>query len=223
MDSDDEDMLTAAYALDGPDANRALYARWAATYEDGFVADTGYRYPEQVARVFAEHCLPGIADGTVVDIGCGTGLAGLALALLRHVALDGVDISAEMLAVAGEKAVGGAPVYRRLVEGDLTARLPIADHHYDGALSSGTFTHGHLGPEALHEVVRLVRPGGRLALGVNAAHFTESGFAEVLDELAADGRITELRFVDVPVYDDTDLDDANRVGRVAVFTIGSAG
>ena len=27
------DFLAAAYALDGPEANRALYAQWAKTYE----------------------------------------------------------------------------------------------------------------------------------------------------------------------------------------------
>lgn len=33
-------------------------------------------------------------------------------------------------------------------------------------MSVGTFTHGHVGPEAIHEVVRIVRPGGVIALGI---------------------------------------------------------
>ncbi len=89
-----DELLAAAYALDGPDANRALYARWAATYDSGFVVDSGYRYHEHVARVFADRCADGVgADEAVVDLGCGTGLAGGALRLLRPFPIDGLDIS----------------------------------------------------------------------------------------------------------------------------------
>ena len=46
-----DELLAAAYALDSPEANRALYARWADTYESGFVADSRYQYHEQVAAI----------------------------------------------------------------------------------------------------------------------------------------------------------------------------
>ena len=74
-----DELLAAAYALDGPGANRALYAEWAATYDSGFIVDSGYRYHDEVAAVFAEHGLDRVgADEAVVDVGCGTGLAGAA-------------------------------------------------------------------------------------------------------------------------------------------------
>ena len=34
--------LADAYAVETPDDNRDLYARWAATYESAFIADNGY-------------------------------------------------------------------------------------------------------------------------------------------------------------------------------------
>ena len=37
--------LAAAYAVETPDDSRDLYARWATTYESGFIADNGYVYP----------------------------------------------------------------------------------------------------------------------------------------------------------------------------------
>lgn len=215
-----DELLAAAYALDGPDANRALYARWAATYDSGFIVDSGYRYHDQVAAVFRDRCAGSLVAGeAIVDVGCGTGLGGQALR--RHAALviDGIDISPEMLQQAAAKQVHGSPVYRRLIEADLTQALPIGDHTYAGALSVGTFTHGHVGPGALHEVVRIVRPGGRLAIGINAAHFASAGFAATFDQFLRDGRISSLELTDVPIYEGGDTDDPDQVAHVATFTV----
>jgi SAM-dependent methyltransferase len=222
-----DELLAAAYALDGPEASRTLYARWAATYETNFVAASGYRYHEHVARIFAEHCRASVGpEEAVLDVGCGTGLAGQALRALDPVLVDGLDISPEMLGEAAAKRVSSEPVYRHLVEADLTRSLPIPDATYAGALSVGTFTHGHVGPEALHEVIRVMRPGARLAIGVNAAHFTSTGFAAILDALVTAGRITDLDYIDTPIYlanpdvaDLTDPTDLDQIGRVAVFTV----
>jgi hypothetical protein len=81
-----DDLLTAAYALDGPDANRALYARWADTYESGFIAHSKYVYREEVVRVFADYGRDQVGQTeAIADIGCGTRLAGAALRRLRAV------------------------------------------------------------------------------------------------------------------------------------------
>jgi SAM-dependent methyltransferase len=207
-----DELLEAAYGLDGPEASRSLYARWAATYDSGFIVQSGYQYHEQVAQVFAARARPALGDDdVVVDIGCGTGLAGQSLSALTGLAVDGFDISPEMLAQAGAKHVDGRPAYRRLIEVDLTRPIDLPDGAYGGAISVGTFTHGHVGPEALREVVRIIRPGGRAAIGVNAAHFASAGFAQVLDALEREGSIGDVQLVDVPIYggplDTTDPDD----------------
>jgi predicted TPR repeat methyltransferase len=215
-----DDLLAAAYALDGPDSSRALYARWAATYDSGFIVESRYRYHEQVAAVFAAHCLAAVGSGeVVVDIGCGTGLGGAALRCHGAVTIDGVDISPEMLQQAARKQHDGQPVYRSLVEADLTRPLAIADETYAGALSVGTFTHGHVGPAALAGVLRIIRPGGRAAFGINAAHFATAGFGPALDRLAQTGRVTDLRLVDVPIYDGADMTDPDQYAHVAVLTV----
>lgn len=213
-----DELLAAAYSLDSPDANRALYARWAATYDTGFIVDSGYRYHEHVAQIFAARCLDDVRpDEPVVDVGCGTGLAGQALHRHRALSIDGIDISPEMLQQAAKKRNGDDAVYRRLIAADLTGSLPIDDATYAGALSVGTFTHGHVGPEALHEVIRIVRPGGRLAIGINAAHFVSAGFATTLEGLVAGRQIAELTLVDVPIYDGADEGDPDQVAHVATF------
>jgi SAM-dependent methyltransferase len=220
-----DELLAAAYALDGPAANRELYARWAATYESGFIVDSGYRYHEQVARIFVEHCLPrvvhrrGADAAVVVDLGCGTGLGGRAVSSRARAVIDGVDISPEMLREAASNRVGDEPVYRHLIEADLTRPIPIDDGVYDAAFSVGTFTHGHVGPAAIHEVVRIVRPSGRVAIGINAAHYATAGFDATFQQLIDQGRITELHLIDVPIYDGVDMTDRDDVAHVSIFTV----
>lgn len=185
--------VQAAYALEGPEEIKALYRDWADTYDADFVAATGYVYPAGVARVFLDR--RGEADAPVLDIGCGSGAVGEALAGSGAGTVDGLDLSPEMLAVARGKGV-----YRRTVEGDLTGRVPLADGTYGALLSAGTFTHGHVGPEALGEVLRVARAGALLCLGINGAHFEAHGFGAAFARLAGAGAITAPGYVDCPIY-----------------------
>ncbi|HZX54841.1 MAG TPA: class I SAM-dependent methyltransferase [Ilumatobacteraceae bacterium] len=213
-------LLAAAYELSSPDDNRALYARWADTYESGFIVDSRYVYHDQVAKVFATHGLFAIdASDAIVDIGCGTGLAGAAIRRLRPLAIDGIDISPEMLRQAAAKRHDDVLVYRALIEADLTQALTIADDAYAGAVSVGTFTHGHVGPAALDEVVRIVRAGGHVAIGINAAHYTATNFSDALRRLADGGAIANVELTTAPIYDGADSDDLDNVAQIATFEI----
>ena len=215
-----EALLAAAYELDGPDANRALYAQWADTYESGFVADSHYVYQDHVAQAFAQYTHDSLQPADVViDIGCGTGLAGVALRRLLVVVIDGLDISPEMLHQAQRKQHDGHAVYRNLIEADLTQHLTIEDNSYAGAVSVGTFTHGHVGPSALDEVIRIVRPGGRVAIGINAAHYTATNFGVALDEHAASHRISDLETTVAAIYEGADTDDPDKIARIARFQV----
>ena len=145
---DSEIGLDDAYAVDGPDENRKLYARWASSYDETFIERQGYRYHSRVARIFAEH--GGV--GPVLDVGCGTGAVGVELANLGVAPIDGVDISSEMLSEARRKTASEGPVYRDLIEADLTSATSLRTSSYSGLISAGTFTHGHLGPQTLAEL-----------------------------------------------------------------------
>jgi len=193
--------LADAYALETPDDNRDLYGRWAATYESGFIADNGYRYHFGVAGAFLDDAT--LDDGPVLDVGCGTGLVGEVLQADPRFpgVLDGLDISPEMLDQAREKSTtAGKPVYAGLHVGDLTANLDLPDAAYGGITSCGTFTHGHVGPDAFDELYRIARSGALFAIGVNPDHYVVHGFA---DRFAADtsaGIITEPTVQQVRTY-----------------------
>ena len=192
--------LDDAYSLTSPEDNIRLYRDWAATYESEFMASHGYVYHLRVAERFAE--LADKGDGPVLDVGCGTGVVGEALSRLGAWAIDGLDISPEMLAEARQKLnQAGEPAYGALVEADLTKPLEIASDTYGSVVSAGTFTTGHVGPTAVGELIRIVRPGGLLVLGVNTRFFAASEFQAHLDGFAADGLVELLETVVGKVYE----------------------
>ena len=199
---EDEIGLDEAYAVQTPDDNRRLYAKWAATYESGFVDARKYRYPRAIAELF-DAVVPVDDVNAVVDIGTGTGLVGLYLTQLRQgITIDGIDISPEMLAEAAKKQrADGSMSYRALFERDLTQAVDGTNAPYDALISSGTFTHGHLGPEAIDNLLPLVRAGGWFVIGANAEHFAAKGFAAHIQGLHASGAIGEPTFERIHVYE----------------------
>ena len=192
--------LDEAYSVKTPDDNRRLYAKWAATYESSFVDAKQYRYPKAIAEVFND-VLPPVTR--VLDIGTGTGLTGMYVTRLRPaVVIDGMDISPEMLAQARLKTrEDGSVVYRALYERDLTVAVPNENEPYEALFSSGTFTHGHLGPECLRNLLPLLAHDGWLVVGVNNEHFESKGFAGELDSLVALGAIQTPEILRIDVYE----------------------
>lgn len=181
--------LDDAYGLKTPEDSRRLYAGWAETYDDSFARSMDFALPRIVATIYAAH--GGV--GPVLDAGAGTGLVGQELAARGVGPVDGLDISAQMLGVARRKGA-----YRTLIEGDLTGRLEIGDAAYDGVVSSGTFTLGHVGPEALDELLRVAAPDALFVLAINAAHYRSAGFAAKFVALG-DG-VQGLQLEDHPIY-----------------------
>jgi predicted TPR repeat methyltransferase len=187
---DEKPGLDAAYALQTPDDNRKLYADWAETYDAGFAEGMDYHLPRMVALILAE---AGSVTGPVLDVGAGTGLLAQNIPARATMEIDALDISPEMLKVAGGKGL-----YRKTILGDLTGTLDIADGTYGAIVSSGTFTHGHVGPDALDELLRIARQGGLFVLAINGNHFTARGFADKFDALAP--RLDDLQFREVSIY-----------------------
>jgi ubiquinone/menaquinone biosynthesis C-methylase UbiE len=126
------------------------YDAWAANYDQ----------PNDLIDL-EQPVVRGILDslpvGTALDAACGTGRHAAYLASLGHVVI-GVDVSAEMLAVAVAKVPGGD--FRA---GDLH-QLPVADDEVDLVVCSLALAHvPELGP-VLAEFARVLRPGGHLVI-----------------------------------------------------------
>jgi SAM-dependent methyltransferase len=199
--------LDRAYEIDGPDSARSLYGAWAETYDQSFGAGWGYVAPREIARLYRAEMTP--ADAPILDLGAGTGLVA---EHLRGLAVDALDITPEMLAAAERKGL-----YRRLIEADATRKLPFEDGAYGGVISCGTFTHGHVGPECLPELLRVVRPGGLFCCGAIAAVLDGAGFGSALARLVAADAITPVRFREIPIYEGADHPHAGDRGLVMIF------
>jgi len=120
-------LVAAAGVLPGADRAPADYLR---TVFDGYaerfeahLLSLGYRLPGLFRAALLQH--PKIAAGEKIgpalDLGCGTGLVGLAIADLPIGPLVGVDVSPRMLEQARKKGV-----YADLIESDLLKPLPPA-------------------------------------------------------------------------------------------------
>ncbi|MBW3619675.1 MAG: methyltransferase domain-containing protein [Actinobacteria bacterium] len=102
------------------------------------------------------HQLTGVGDGVhLLDLACGSGMA-LQRAEARGAVCSGIDASEGLLAVAAERAPGAS-----LTAGD-TAALPYDDATFDVVTSTNGVQYGS--EQALAEVARVLRPGGRFAM-----------------------------------------------------------
>lgn len=202
----DEPSLDDSFAIKTPEDAARLYRAWAPTFDRGFADRLGYRLPELVAEAFVK--AGGL--GPVLDVGAGTGLVGERLGAFGAGPLDGIDLSPEMLAEARRKEV-----YRRLIQADLSLPLDLADAAYGGVVSSGIFTHGHLGPQVFDELLRVAAPGAVFALSVNAGVYVERGFQARFAGMAA--RISGFSIHEAPIYDRPDPRHAGQRAQIVVF------
>lgn len=185
-------LLERAYGLSSPEESLSLYRDWASTYDGTMLDGLSYVSPARLAELASRHLID--RQSLVLDVGCGTGLVGLELARRGFSRLHGIDISPDMLAAAESRGL-----YERLLDADLTGRLPIEDGHYGAALSTGTFTHGHVGAECLNELARVLRRGGLLACTIHRDVWGRMGFETGLGDLKAQGALAEI-LVDPGVY-----------------------
>ena len=133
-----------------------LYKVWAVNYDHDVVDLIGY-----VGHSITTNLLVKYLHGTeaiILDAGCGTGLAGELLHEENFNNIVGVDFSQPMLDQASKKNI-----YQSLFQADLTKTLEFEDNAFDAIVCAGVFTCGHVGPEALFELIRVIKAGGYIA------------------------------------------------------------
>jgi SAM-dependent methyltransferase len=116
------------------------------------------------------HCAP---PGRLVDLGCGTGRALVPLAREGHWVL-GIDLSPEMLRVAGARAAAAGVAVER-VRANLVELGGLADAAFDYAIclfsTLGMVAGADNRLRVLRHAHRLIRPGGKLVLHVHNRWF----------------------------------------------------
>lgn len=113
---------------------RHLFDQFSADYDRRMLVELRYSAPQVLADLFAL-VMPGREALSILDLGCGTGLAG---AIFKPVAarLDGVDLSPKMI-----EAAGARQIYDNLAVADLEAALAEAGPEYDLILAADTLVY----------------------------------------------------------------------------------
>ena len=139
----------------------SLFDHYASDFDRSLVEDLGYAVPGELASLLAETA--GGAFGEVLDLGCGTGLVGEAMARQAR-AIDGVDIAPKMLEAARAKGV-----YRDLSPGDMEVFLKRTSRVWDTLVAADVFIYfGRI--DRLGSLLgQRLRPGGWFAFSVESA------------------------------------------------------
>lgn len=172
--------LDMVYSASTPDELSAAYAAWAATY-DGETAALGYCLPFLITSWVTRYVPAG--EGPLLDAGCGTGLSGPCLKALGYGDIEGLDLSSDMLAIAGSRGA-----YRALKQAELGGPLPWPDGHFRAFFSTGVFTISHAPASGLNELTRITRKGGHAIFTVRDQVLDTGGFMPVFAELQQTGK-----------------------------------
>ena len=176
--------LDKAYDLGDLESTRAFYADWAETY-DAEIRANGYATPDRCAKALAD----AVADlsAPVLDIGCGTGLSGIALRAAGFTAVDGTDLSQEMIDIATHREGSDGGIYRELFLGLARDPLPIPPGQYANAAAIGVFSPGHAPPETVDTVLGFLPAGGCFVFSMNDHALEDPAYASKIDQILSDG------------------------------------
>jgi len=150
------ELLPSNLVGDTEQRQHALYTAVAHEYDDVFPKHVAEHYIDKRTNLVKD-LLP--LGGLVLDVGCGTGQLGAAIAAAGY-DVFGVDLSASMVAKARERGLQGTYA-------GVTTALPFANGSFDLALTVATLHHLET-PErvaaTVSEMGRVVKRGGFVVL-----------------------------------------------------------
>jgi predicted TPR repeat methyltransferase len=150
-----------------------LYRRFSTFYEANMCEELDYHGPTLLANAI-ENALHGQSGLVTLDLGCGTGLSGKAVALWTE-RLVGIDLSKEMLEIAET-----TEIYDELHAAEITTWLQEASECFDLILACDSLIYFGDLAQVLVPAAQRLHAGGLLGFSVERAHappfrLTDSG------------------------------------------------
>ena len=150
------------------------------------MVDWNYTGPKETSEIFNKY--EKNKDILIFDAGCGTGLVGIELNKYGFKNFHGADLSQTLLDSVPNN------LYQRLTKVDLNKTIDAKDNSYDAVMCVGTFTFGHVKPNALDEFVRITKSGGLICFTINEGIHEEYGFDKKIISLNENNKWKELEF-----------------------------
>ena len=175
------------YKLKTTDEVMKYYDEWGEKnkYNKDMV-EWNYTGPKETVEVLKKYLSK--KDSIIFDAGCGTGLVGLELKKFGYNFFHGADLSQKLLDTVPKN------LYQNLIQVDLNKSLTIKDNFFDAVMCVGTFTFGHVKPQALDEFIRITKKGGLICFTINEGIYIEYGFDKKIDLLKKENKWKELEF-----------------------------
>lgn len=144
-----------------------------------------YNAPAQLVGLLTKHTTPD-AVWDALDLGCGTGLVGLAMA--THIkSLVGIDLSPKMLDKARARQL-----YQRLECADVLAAMQKEQaSSYDAIVAADVFIYIGKIDDVIREAKRLLRPDGLLAFSIEVLENEPGTEQEQAYRLESTGRYSQ--------------------------------
>ena len=153
---------------------------------DQDMIDWKYSGPKETVEVFKKYTKN--KDIKIYDAGCGTGLVGVELKKFGFNKYDGADLSQKLLDLVPKD------LYENLTKVDLNKPIDLKDNAYDAVMCVGTFTFGHVKPQALDEFIRITKNKGLICFTINEGIHEEYGFDKKIEELARQNKWKKIEF-----------------------------
>uniref|UniRef100_UPI0035AE23B7 tetratricopeptide repeat protein n=1 Tax=Hylemonella sp. TaxID=2066020 RepID=UPI0035AE23B7 len=145
-----------------------LFDEYAENFDHSLVEQLRYETPVRLAEFVREHTSPVQGQWRILDLGCGTGLAGLNLCSYAR-ELVGVDLSSKMLAKAKERNI-----YAQLVHSDLLTFMQSEQaSSYDLVVAADVLIYVGRLDATFMQVGRILQTGGHLVFSAESLEFSE--------------------------------------------------
>lgn len=189
------EIIHESHKIKSKEKLREYYKTWSNNY-DNDVRSCQYNGPETITNILTKNY--NIYGSSILDVGCGTGLLGDYLFKNKYqISIDGIDISPEMIEIARKRKY-----YDDLRIVDIFNVTTSQNKKYDYIVSAGMFTHNHVGPSAVENILHFLERDGVLIFTVRNSFAEQSNFKAYIVDLLTRKKIKNFTNIENQNYID---------------------